>query len=142
MPRSANQALLAGMANEANARNIARQAAENEASEARRYGNTGSVNSFLSADSNMSNLTGSAAAGNSLAPTFPLTGPQTGPAPVPPTGPSSLSLWQQVLAPSNTPASNLRVRRSATPRRPSVAGLFSGGRKSRRQTNRRRSHKK
>jgi hypothetical protein len=129
MPRSANQALMAGIANEANAKNIAREAAENAASEARRYGSTGSMNSFLSAESNMSNLTGSAAAGNA--------------APVA----SSRSLWQQVLAPpvitSNTTSlPNLRVRRSATPRRPSVLGLFTGGRKSRRQTNRRRSHKK
>ena len=141
-PRSANQALLAGIANEANARNIARQAAENEASEARRYGNTGSMNSFLSAESNNSN-SGSAAA--AAAPAAAAAAAPAAPAAA--AIPSSRSLWQQVLAApmvtSNTTSlPNLRVHRPVTSKRPSVLGLFSGGRKSRRQTNRRRNHKK
>ena len=146
-PRSANQALLAGIANEANAKNIARQAAENEASEARRYGNVGSMNSFLSAESNNSNSGSAAAAAAAPAAAAAAAAPAAPAAPAAAAGPSSRSLWQQVLAApmvtSNTTSlPNLRVRRPVTSKRPSVLGLFSGGRKSRRQTNRRRNHKK
>ena len=143
-PRTAKQALMYGIANEANAKNIAREAAENAASEARRYGTTMSMNNFLTAESNNSN-SGSAAAGNAAPAAAAAAAPAA--AAIPPTVPSSRSLWQQVLAPSpitsnTTSLPNLRVHRPATSKRPSVLGLFKGGRKYRRQTNRRRSHKK
>lgn len=128
MPRSANQALMSGIANEANAKNIAREV------DSRRLR---SMNSFSTARSNNSNVNTNGVA---------VWSPAAASASIASAIPSSRSLWQQVLAPpvitSNTSLPNLRVRRSATPKRPSVVGLFSGGRKTRRANRKRRNHKK
>jgi hypothetical protein len=96
------------------------------------------MNSFLSAESNNSNSGSAAAAAAPAA--------AAAAAPAAAAIPSSRSLWQQVLAApmvtSNTTSlPNLRVHRPVTSKRPSVLGLFSGGRKTKRVNRKRRNTK-